>query len=162
MSLVLALSFWYWVALFWYFVGLRCNFDFSFWCHLSEWIVTFWADEYGILIFNLSFFFLLLQKNVFMVWRVVWDPPFNLGPPSNSVLQGPSFQPLSINLQKVWTSPSINNIPPIWPSLLFIFFPNPPLLARLFRQYCPNEIQESYFSTFRRLKNNIKCFFYNQ
>ena len=52
--------------------------------------------------------------------------------------------------------------------LLLMFFPNPPLLARLFRQCWSNDIQnknknklmwESYFFLFRTLKNNIICFF---
>ena len=33
-----------------------------------------------------------------MVWKGIWGPPLlsNLGPPSNSGLQGVSFQPLNI------------------------------------------------------------------
>ena len=49
----------------------------------------------------------------------------------------------------------------------FIYFPNLGLLTRLFRQYRPNEIDKhknkhkchNYFFIFRRLKNNIKCYF---
>ena len=61
--------------------------------------------------------------------------------------------------------------PPIWPSPLFIFFPNTPFLARPFRQYRPNEIPDkhenkimgqSHFFIFRRLKNNVKCLFYKK
>ena len=50
----------------------------------------------------------------------------------------------------------------------FYLFSEPPLLARLFQQYCPNEILDkhknklmwqSYCFIFRRLKNNVTCFF---
>ena len=49
----------------------------------------------------------------------------------------------------------------------FYLFSKPLLLARLFRQYRPNEIPDkhknklmwqSYFLIFRRLKNNVTCF----
>ena len=60
--------------------------------------------------------------------------------------------------------------PPYMAIPLYIFSINPKLLARLFRQYFPNEImdkhknklmRQNYFFIFRRLKNNIKCFFIN-
>ena len=106
----------------------------------------------------------------YMVWRVVCDvPPFKSGPfsnldlPSNSGLQEP---PLSAS--QYWCAESLNpssiDNPPIWLSLLFIFFPNPQLLARLSRQYRPYEIKdknknklmwESYLFIFERLKYNI-------
>ena len=108
-----------------------------------------------------------------MVWIRVWGPSFQIG----SFLQFRSplkFRALgsriSASQYQCWES--LNSLstdnPSIWPSPFFIYFPNSPLLARLFRQYRPNEIQdknknkliwESYVFIFRRLKNNIKCFF---
>ena len=53
----------------------------------------------------------------------------------------------------------------------FYIFSEPPSLARLFRQYRPIEILDkhknkliwqSYFFIFRRLKNNVTCYFYKQ
>ena len=44
-------------------------------------------------------------------------------------------------VQKVWT-PFYGQPPLVWPSPCFIFFPNPPLLARLLQQYCPSEIPD--------------------
>ena len=95
------------------------------------------------------------------------ENPSNLGPPSNLRLQGAPFQPLNISVQKVGT-PRPSYIQPLYMTIPpFYIFPNPTLLARLSRQYRPNETQdksknelmrESYFFIFRRLKNNTKCF----
>ena len=62
----------------------------------------------------------------------------------------------------------LQTTPPIWPSLpLFIFFPNLPLLARLFRQCRTNEILDKHknklmwqrcFFIFRRLKTTLHAF----
>ena len=71
------------------------------------------------------------------------------------------------SVQNVWNPPFISPLPyghlPV-----FIFFPKPPFFARLFQQYCPNEIRDrhkskltwqSYLFIFKRLKNNVTCFF---
>ena len=65
--------------------------------------------------------------------------------------------------------PSIDN-PGRRPPSPFIFFPNPPLLARLFQQYWPIKIPEKnnnklmwqgYFFIFRRQKKTSHVFFIN-
>ena len=48
------------------------------------------------------------------------------------------------SLQKCSTTPPSIDTSPLWSSPLFILFPNPPLLARLFRQYRSNEIQDEH------------------
>ena len=71
------------------------------------------------------------------------------------------------SVQKIWSplpeQPPSMAIPPF-----LNFFPNPPLLARLF-QYHPNKtlgkhknklIGQSYLFNFKKLKNNARCFFY--
>ena len=101
-------------------------------------------------------------------------PPFKSGFPSNSGLQAsPLSPPFSLSISQCGEGLSISSIdtPPLYghPSPFYIF-PNPLLLARLFRQYCPNEIPDkhknklmwqSYFFIFRRLKNNVKRSFIN-
>ena len=126
-------------------------------------------------------YLVIWSKIKFMVWRGMWNPPplssqvpsFNLAPPpppSNLRLpRSPLSAPQYHGVQKVWTPPSLDNLPLLWPSPLH--FPNPPFLARLFRHYHINEILnknktklmwQSYFFIFRRLKNKFKCFFYEQ
>ena len=110
-----------------------------------------------------------------MVWRGMWNPPFKSG----SLLQfrSPSNVRLPRSLLsaaqnhgvwKVWTPHSLDNSSLLWPSPLY--FPNPPFLARLFQHYCLNDILnknksklmwQSYFFIFRRLKNNVICFYKN-
>ena len=66
-------------------------------------------------------------------------PPSNLGPSSNSGLQDPPFHLLNITMcRRFEPSPSIDTT--YMAISLFIFFLNPPLLARIFHQYCSNEI----------------------
>ena len=84
--------------------------------------------------------------------------------------QDPSFQLFNIIVCRRFEPPfyrqaSHMSIP------IFIFFPNPMLLARLFQQYCPNKIPgknknklinwHSCFFIFRRIKINVKYFFIN-
>ena len=88
---------------------------------------------------NLNFYF----HNFFvMVRRGVWGSPSNLGPPR---IQGSKVPPFSLSISVCrFEHPFNRQAPsPIWPFPFFIFFPNPPLLAKLFRQYFPNELQDN-------------------
>ena len=135
-------------------------------CHINE-LLVFFHLRYPFQTWATCCSFLAAQ-DLSIVWWGVWSFPSNLGPPSNSGLQRLPFQPLNISVQKVWTPPYSKNNPAIWPSTFIYFFTNPPLLARLFHQCCPNEIPdkhknklmwENYFFIFKRLKNYVKCFF---
>ena len=89
------------------------------------------------------------------------------------VIQGskvPLFS-ISISQSAEGLNPPFYRRPPYMAISLFIFSLNPPTLGILFHQYCPNErpgkhknklMWQNYFFIFRRLQNNVKCFFYEQ
>ena len=76
------------------------------------------------------------------------------------------------SVQKVWTSSSSIDNPPIWPTLpLFYIFSEPPLLTRRFWEYCRSIIPDkhknklmwqSYYFIFKRIKTNVTYFLYKQ
>ena len=105
-------------------------------------------------------------------WHMTAHPWYEEGfevPHSNQVppvIRGPKV-PLSVS-QYHYKQPSIHGHPTPLP---FYIFPKPSLLLRLFQQCHPNEILDKHknklmwqskFFNFRRLKNNVKYFFYKQ
>ena len=109
----------------------------------------------------------VFQKNLMSLTKT-WYKEGSEVPP---VIQGSKVSPFSLSISQcaeclyplLQTTPCMA-IP------LFVFFPKSPLLARLFRQYYPNEIPDKHknklmwqnnFFIFRRLKN-VKCFFCKQ
>ena len=80
------------------------------------------------------------------------------------------FATSQLSLTRRFEPPFYRQPPSMVIPLFLYFFPNPPLLARLFRQNRPSEIPDkhknkliwqNYFFIFRRLKN-VTCFFYKQ
>ena len=98
-------------------------------------------------------------------------PPFQIRSPLIQippVIQGSKVPPLSFSILQC--AEDLNPFSPFM-AIPTVIFPNPPFLARLFRQYRPNEIPDKhknklmwqiYFFIFRKLKNNIKCSFMNK
>ena len=100
-------------------------------------------------------------------------PPFKSGShlqfrsPSNLRLPRSPVQLLNIMVCGRFEPPFFGQLSTIMVTPLH--FPNPPFLARLFRNYRLNEILnknknnltwQSYFFIFKRLKNKFKCFFF--
>ena len=107
-----------------------------------------------------------LPHLLLMVWRGVWDPLFQIRSPIQ-FRSPPVIQNFKVPLS---TSQYHYRQPPIRPSPLFIFFPNPPLLLRLSRQCHPDEILDKHknkirwqsrFFIFRRLKTTLNAIFMN-
>ena len=123
---------------------------------------------------NKSLEILLINTNYGMN-RGLRSPLSNQVPPpiqAPAIIQGSKLPPFSLSMSQCLAglNPSSTGNPPIWPSLFFIFFPNPLLLARVFQRYLPNEIpdkhkneliQQSYFFHFQIIKKSVKCSFIN-